>query len=101
MDLVVTLAVLLAGGLHGLTFATILAKTFRLHHHNLFVPKQMAQIEAKVSKLMANTILMTFIVMSNIAWTDYFINPMRVYAGAGLIVGGIIFVLIVIGWLAD
>lgn len=101
MNWIVTIAVLFAGGLHGFTFSIVLAKIFGLHRQNLLIPKRLTEIEEKVSKLMSNTIIITFIIASNIAWTDYFTNPLKTYAGAGLIVGGLMFVIIVLGWLLD
>jgi len=47
--------------------------------------------------MMGNTITISFIVISNVVWTDYFSNPMKVYAGMGLIIGSIIFLGAVMG----
>lgn len=92
MNLIVTLAILFSGGLHGFTFAVILIKVFGLHKQNLLIPERITNFEEKASLLMGNTVVITFIVVSNVAWTDYFSNPMAVYAGMGLIIGSIVFV---------
>lgn len=97
MNLIVTLAVLASGALHGFTFSAILVKVFGLHTHNLFIPEPINNLEEKASLLMGNTIIITFIVVSNVAWTDYFPNPMKVYAGMGLSVACIIFVGAIVG----
>jgi|GEM_PF-4546042 len=97
MDLIITLAVLASGALHGFTFSAILIKVFGLHTHNLLVPQRINNLEERASLLMGNTIIISFIVISNVAWTDYFSNPMKVYAGMGLIIGSIVFVGAVIG----
>ncbi len=99
MNLIVTLAVLFSGGLHGFTFAVILIKVFGLHKQNLLIPERIINLEEKASLLMGNTIVITFIVVSNVTWADYFSNPMKVYAGMGLIVGSIVFIAAVVGWL--
>jgi hypothetical protein len=99
MNLIITLAVLFSGGLHGFTFAVILIKVFGLHKQNLLIPERITNFEERASLLMGNTIVITFIVVSNVAWTDYFANPLRVYAGMGLIVGSIVFIAAVIGCL--
>jgi len=96
MNLIVTLAVLFSGGLHGFTFAVILIKVFGLHKQNLLIPEWIINLEEKALLLMGNTIVITFIVVSNVAWTDYFSNPMKVYAGMGLIVGSIVFIAAVV-----
>ncbi len=97
MDLIITLAVLASGALHGFTFSALLIKVFGLHTHNPFAPQRINNLEQKASLLMGNTIIITFIVISNVAWTDHFENPMKVYAGMGLIVGCIVFVGAAIG----
>ncbi|MEO1666703.1 MAG: hypothetical protein AAFU54_18845 [Chloroflexota bacterium] len=94
MDFLIVGLVLISGGVHGYSFCAILIRVFRLNVNNRFFGEGDV---SSIDRLMSNCVVLTFIVLSNLSWTDVFSDPLSVYAGSGLITVALTTVVAVVG----
>ncbi|MEM9955363.1 MAG: hypothetical protein AAF846_27415 [Chloroflexota bacterium] len=82
MEYLLLIAIIASGGLHGFTFVSILVRIFSLDVRNRFFPSRDPE---NLSKFFRNNILISFIVLANVAWNDNFSGALVIYSGSGLL----------------